>query len=101
MSEWQPIETAPNDGTEIDLWVEDFRVGESGRLTSEPVGRVPKAWWGTTLHVYGGENGVVHGKRDEWVYTDQYFPCGADQVEVGGRRATHWMRIPGRPDQLR
>lgn len=32
MSDWQPIETAPKDGTVIDLWSRDF-----GRLTDE--------WW--------------------------------------------------------
>jgi hypothetical protein len=44
MDEWQPIETAPRDGTEIDVWVRNFEVGEGGKVTVSDVRRYPNAW---------------------------------------------------------
>ncbi len=75
MDGWQPIETAPKDGTEVDLF-----------LTT---GREPDCFWkdgGWTRTVkdgdYMGEDGVQI----------EYPKCNIV--------ATHWMPLPSPPDPL-
>lgn len=41
MGEWQPMETAPKDGTAVDVWVDD---GEGGGH------RITDAWFGEPSH---------------------------------------------------
>lgn len=73
MSEWQPIDTAPKDGTEIDLWCED--VMETGF-------RVIEAKW--------------NRRFGTWEVSDEPL-----HVAIGneGVHATHWMRPPKPPEQ--
>lgn len=90
MSKWQPIETAPKDGTPVDLWcvneVDAIRI-EDG---SHPVGvRLTDCWW-----------------EGEWMrlMDDGYW----DPVEgePGGAYGlppwtpTHWMPLPEPPATL-
>ena len=67
---WQPIETAPRDGTEVDLWFHPY----TGRCR-----RLPDMWWNPRM---GWRNGslstVIHGSEE-------------------GTRITHWRPIPGGP----
>ncbi len=53
MSDWQPIETAPKDGTQIDIWCAGFRYADAYW------GRVEKQWLtedGVTIKdIYGLE----------------------------------------------
>lgn len=72
---WHPIETAPKDGTPVDVWV----VVEIADTRHE--GREPDAWF----------------KDGEWV-ADGYGPWGDGEGPIWGV-ATHWMPIPGGPDQ--
>ena len=66
-SQWQPIETAPRDGTPVDLW------GFVGSHTS----RAADAQWGDVIDYTGTiRKGWCHG-------------------EPSGFEPTHWMRVTG------
>lgn len=76
--EWQPIETAPKDGTRIFVW--------------QPDGR-----WRT--------NSASHGDRGEHVqvvYWHNPYNSNSEGFWVGGTsgrayRPTHWMPLPSPP----
>lgn len=71
MSRWQPIKTAPKDGTEIDLYcVDAMDVGF----------RVPESSWNPRLSTWEVSGEALH-----------------DAVGNEGVRPTHWMHIPEPP----
>lgn len=80
---WQPIETAPKDGTIIDVWREEF-----GRET---------VYWGRRPHECGEmgphcDSDWHREKQPSWV-------CSTFGEYVGGDHApfTHWMPLPTPP----
>jgi len=73
MSEWQPIETAPKDGTEVDLWVVERNRGRKFRIPD------------------------CHWHCDEWLVWGGDPEIGWDLVEEY-QHATHWMLSPEPPE---
>lgn len=67
---WQPIETAPRDGSWIDLWAKGY-------------GRKPKMCW----------QFVQREKVEGW--TDDFHGFGALYAE---QQFTHWMPLPPPPE---
>lgn len=70
MSQWQPIDSAPRDGTLIDLWVTCGSTGGKGRL--------PNARW--------------HPGTIQWI-DSSLFPVSNTLTP------THWMPLPAPPEQ--
>lgn len=71
---WLSIETAPKDGTVIDLW------GVHRLQLILPGWRVPNAMWGRVYDFNGGStDGWVHGEIDAFT-------------------PTHWMPLPKPPE---
>lgn len=66
MSEWQPIETAPKDGTSIIGYEPDFGVGEC-------------FWFGSW---YGDKSGAC------------WMPAKLDEEYGGPVNLTHWQPLP-------
>lgn len=66
---WQPIETAPKDGTKIDVWTRD---GE----------RWPEVWWSV--------------KKSDWMHwwLGDFDSMGETRL---GERLTHWRPLPEPP----
>lgn len=72
---WQPIETAPKDGTRVDLWMHDV---------DHPAGyRMADARW----------------EDDRWQVAWRFWVEGGGQDSKGRWhiRATHWMPLPEPP----
>ncbi|MEN5249972.1 hypothetical protein [Brucella pseudintermedia] len=67
---WMPIESAPKDGTVIDLWSDEY-----GRLTD--------CYWGAPMAYEGGETGWVHAHSNEWAESPDEF--------------VHWRPLPSAP----
>ena len=80
MSEWQTIETAPKDGTAIDVW----RGGEFPGRSTDVSWREPSdsEWW-----VHGGD--TIENCKATW--HDAFGPLGRNE------QPTHWMAIPAPP----
>lgn len=83
MSEWQPIETAPKDGTEVDIWVKALW---SGRCAGH--WRIPNAEWNEER---GQWISRFHQDRLPMEYTNE----GPDRKSA--RVVTHWMPLPDPP----
>ena len=77
--QWQPIETAPKDGTEIDLWVSGYK----GRIH-----RKPSCKWGTA---YGDTGWLYFGRDPTESHSDTWQEIEADIVG--------WTAIPTGPTQ--
>jgi len=78
MSEWQPIDTAPKDGTEIDVWVVDSRAKQTSGCRYENVR------WSD-----GG-----------WKWFDRYYNVSGGYVGIDNGVnviASHWMPLPKPP----
>ena len=71
---WQPIETAPKDGTRVDLW------GRNLLHFQKRGERNVNVAWGPVTDWFGG-------KRDDWQH-------GRGE----GYQPTHWMPIPPPPE---
>ena len=112
MSEWQPIETAPRDGTIIDLWMTDSSGGAWREANAywvedecdtfhewpapyhKPVIRyIHRSGWFAPNHDYEGQDGfadnprrfVDHPLNKRWVFTEP----------------THWRTLPDPPEPLK
>lgn len=72
---WLPIESAPRDGTKVDLWI----TPPSGQLTGGGYGREPDCWF---------SNG-------KWWRHDEAY--GDDDGCRKVRNATHWRSLPAPP----
>jgi hypothetical protein len=70
---WLPIETAPKDGTRVDLWA-----AERERYENE---RVPGCWW----------------LEDRWVHQATIFDDEQPLDLATIHRATHWRPLPPAP----
>lgn len=55
---WQPIETAPKDGTVVDLWVIDSGSVPSEYRVVDAFWQNPAGWWAANMG-YDGETGPV------------------------------------------
>lgn len=91
---WQPIETAPKDGTEIDVWVHSFELGAAGRVTAKDIGRRTNVRWGKQVETYTGPYECRESDDDGWIYYDTPHWLF---LEVGTYRITHWRPLPTPP----
>lgn len=98
MSEWQPIETAPRDGTRVDLWLVD-ESGEGWReagaywVADEKLDHYnsrsgSRDGWFAPNHDYDGMDGWCD--QPEWTHRDG---------RIFFKKATHWMPIPAPPTE--
>jgi len=81
VSEWQPIETAPKDGTFVDLWVINSR-GEGDRVANA----CWKTPWGPYDDKQVGWWGEHENSGDRRVFLEPTW------------RVTHWMPLPNPPE---
>lgn len=85
MSEWQPIETAPKDGTTIQVWIR-------GSIVPVAVYYVSKNY---LLKEYGDPDYM-----DEGFYYSLGYPFDELLPEIPlGDLLTHWMPLPNPPSR--
>jgi len=91
---WQPIETAPRDGTLILL----------GRPGDEADDRLPISMPGRWFNGY--EDGVDYMGHDDGFMDVEFdvFACprsfGAESYRSAGYQPTHWMPLPPPPEDV-
>jgi len=88
VGQWQPIETAPKDGTALQLWHDGMWV--------------PQARWGTPEHSCGEYGSYCDScpSREGWVDTTFNYYLVGDEENPGlhSEEPTHWMPEPSAPE---
>ena len=83
MSDWQPIETAPRDGTRVMLWRGFADLGKWSEMV------IAEWHHGAWCWPDPGKNPTTHG---EW--TD----CDLIEGYEDAKKPTHWMPLPAPPE---
>lgn len=92
---WKPIDSAPKDGTLLDVWVEYSNGAPAGRW--ECISWYENAWRSPSLsssfepptHTWGTE---VPGKVTHWRYPPKSPQEEAEQL-IAGRTLSHWKEL--------
>lgn len=84
--DWQPIETAPKDGTVVDLWVSEYEGWPEGG--SE---RLAKCMWVEDPYGDGDEF-----DQSGWYQSYAEIESFGNKVDKRAR-VTHWMPLPEPP----
>lgn len=80
---WKPIESAPKDGTLVDLWLIDCD-GEGRRMSDSYFGKIPH------------ECGMMGRYCDCWPDEGEFWIDGIFGERHSGN-ITHWMPLPEPP----
>ena len=80
---WQPIETAPRDGTVIDVWMQSYFWDADGQRQLAVEMRIPNAIWFDQM--WTNVDGNPHEDLDGFTYVE----------------FTHWMPLPPPPASAR
>lgn len=92
MTQWQSIETAPRDGSLIDVWL----VSPPRENEQEPIGhRVIDVFWECAEWPWQGGRWAHKTSSSSWE------PMAVEmQYTIGNSKITHWMPQPGIPTQV-
>ena len=80
VSDWRPIETAPKDGTVVDLWAVENGVGE----------RWTDCRWAEQFNAYAGQRA---NRKYIWAWWHSDYTVDGN--------ITHWMPLPDAPQAER
>lgn len=78
---WQPIETAPKDGSKVDVWV----TPPVSALSTGSYGRVSDCWF---------------SQGSWWFYDETKYASDPANCRSEVWNVTHWMPLPPAPSQL-
>lgn len=78
---WQPIETAPKDGSKVDVWV----TPPARSLSTGGYGRVSDCWF---------------SRGSWWFYDETKYASDPANCRSEVWNVTHWMPLPPAPSQL-
>jgi hypothetical protein len=98
VSEWQPIKTAPKDGTApVDLWVVSRAIEFDGSVHDYSARRLADAWWVANEKLAAKGEWRIRDEAHEKADEDGYVRITADDAVARRTVPTHWMPVPNEP----